>query len=300
MSRLASAPMPLLALQPRRLRLDRLPYMLILPSLLVEAMFVYFPILRGIGFSLEGKSGLSFATYGRMLEDPGFWRMILTTIQFALLVDSAVLLVGLAVALLMNRNFAGRGFVRSVLTIPWAMPEVPVAVAFVFMLDPSFGVANRFAHLLPWVGDNPQWLADPDLAMACVVAASVWKTFPFHALIILSALQGISDDLYDAVRIDGGNAWAQFRHVTIPAIRATLALLAVLAFIYSMQQFTLIWLMTGGGPVDATTTVSIGIYVQAFRYYDYSYAGAVSVAGFLMAALATFGFVAAQRRLAVN
>lgn len=288
------------AAAPRRLRLDTFPYLLILPSFLLEAVFVYFPIVRGVGFSLEGPTGLSLATYRRMLEDPAFWRMILTTLEYALLVDVAVLVVGLAVALVMNWNFAGRGLVRSLLTIPWAMPEVPVAIAFVFMLDPSFGVANRFARALPWVHENQPWLLDPTLAMAAVVVASVWKAFPFHALIILSALQGIAEDLYDAVRIDGGGAWARFRHVTLPAIRPTLALLAVLAFIYSMQQFTLIWLMTGGGPVDATTTLSIDIYVLAFRSYDYSYAGAVAVAGFLIAAVATVGFVAAQRRLSAD
>ncbi len=273
------------------------PYLLILPMLALEGALVIYPIIRGALFSLETDTGLGLDNYRTMLADPDFWRMIGHTLVFTLSVDVAILTIGLSLALLMNWSFRGRGLVRSLLTIPWAIPEVPVAITFVLMLDPSFGVFNAFLRLFPGVTENPQWLLDPVLAMVVVIAVTVWKGFPFYSLVLLSALQSVPDELYEAGRIDGAGRFALFRHITLPGIRDTLALLAVLAFIYSTQQFTLIWLITGGGPVDATTTLAPAIYMQAFRFYNFPYAGAIAVVGFVISAVATLVFVAAQRRV---
>jgi multiple sugar transport system permease protein len=190
--------------------------------------------------------------------------------------------------------------VRGLLTVPWAIPEVPVAITFIFMIDPTFGVFNLLARMLPGVTENPQWTLDPALAMAIVVIVTVWKGFPFYSLVLLAALQAVPEELYEAARLDGASAWRQFRHVTLPGIRPSIALLAVLAFIYSMQQFTLIWLITGGGPVDATLTLAPAIYMQAFRFYDFEYAAAMAVVGLFFSVLATLAFLAVQRRLTVD
>jgi multiple sugar transport system permease protein len=276
-----------------------LPYLLILPALLLECVFVLYPILRGSLVSLENFDGsLGFDNYRFMWSDPDFWRMLGHTLIYTLTVDVLVLAVALAVALLMNWSFPGRGVVRSILTVPWAIPDVPVAIAFVFMLDPSFGVFNRLVRLLPFLDQNQNWLLDPTLAMAAVIIVTVWKGFPFYSLVLLAALQNVPDELYDAARVDGAGPIGQFLHVTIPGIRDTIALLAVLAFIFATQQFTLIWLITGGGPVDATTTLAPAIYMQAFRFYNFGYAGAIAVVGFFISALATIAFIFIQRRLA--
>ncbi|MDW6024005.1 sugar ABC transporter permease [Mesorhizobium sp. BAC0120] len=276
-----------------------LPYLLILPALLLECVFVLYPILRGSLVSLENFDGsLGLDNYRFMWSDPDFWRMLGHTLIYTLTVDVLVLVVALAVALLMNWSFPGRGVVRSILTVPWAIPDVPVAIAFVFMLDPSFGVFNRLVRLLPFVDQNQNWLLDPTLAMAAVIIVTVWKGFPFYSLVLLAALQNVPDELYDAARVDGAGPIGQFLHVTIPGIRDTIALLAVLAFIFATQQFTLIWLITGGGPVDATTTLAPAIYMQAFRFYNFGYAGAIAVVGFFISALATIAFIFIQRRLA--
>jgi len=278
-----------------------LPYLLILPALLLEAVFILYPIARGALFSLEGPAGdLSFDNFRFMWADPSFWQMLKATFVYVLVVDIAILAVALMVALLMNWSFRGRGAVRSILTVPWAIPDVPVAITFVLMLDPTFGVFNRLAGLLPFVGSDRQWLLDPTLAMAAIIIVTVWKGFPFYSLVLLAALQNVADELYDAAKVDGAGLVAQFLHVTLPGIKDTLALLAVLAFIFSTQQFTLIWLITGGGPVDATTTLAPAIYLQAFRFYNFGYAGAFAVIGFLISALATFAFIVIQRRLAAG
>ncbi len=276
------------------------PYLLILPMLALEGALVIYPILRGALFSLDTPAGLGLDNYRYMLVDPDFWRMIQHTLVFTLSVVVAILAIGLSLALLMNWSFRGRGVVRSLLTVPWAIPEVPVAITFVLMLDPSFGVFNAFLRLVPGVTENPQWLLDPVLAMLVVIGATVWKGFPFYSLVLLSALQNVPDELYEAAKIDRAGRFAQFRYITLPGIRPTLALLAVLAFIYSTQQFTLIWLITGGGPVDATTTLAPAIYMQAFRFYNFSYAGAIAVVGFGISAIATLCFVVLQRRVAAQ
>ena len=275
-----------------------LPYLLILPALVLEGVLILYPIVRGGLFSLEGPAGYGLDNYRFMVSDPSFWRMLGHTLVYTLVVDVVILIVALAVALLMNWSFGGRGLVRSILTVPWAIPDVPVAITFVLMLDPTFGVFNRLAALLPSVQPHQLWLLDPTFAMAAVIVVTVWKGFPFYSLVLLAALQNVSDELYDAARVDGAGPIAQFWHVTIPGIRDTIALLAVLAFIFSTQQFTLIWLITGGGPVDATTTLAPAIYLQAFRFYNFNYAGAIGVVGFFISALATLAFVIVQRRLA--
>jgi multiple sugar transport system permease protein len=286
----------------RRYRLgDGVAYSLILPLLALEGVFLVYPIFRGIATSVENPDGsYDFSNFSTMLADPDFWAIMLRTLLFTVLVDVAVLLTGLGVALLMNRQFRGRGVVRGLLTIPWAVPEVPVAITFIFMIDPTFGVFNLLARLLPGVTENPQWTLDPTLAMAIVVIVTVWKGFPFYSLVLLAALQAVPEELYEAARLDGASRWGQFRHVTLPGIRPSIALLAVLAFIYSMQQFTLIWLITGGGPVDATLTLAPAIYMQAFRFYDFEYAAAMAVVGLVFSVLATLAFLAVQRRLTVD
>lgn len=275
------------------------PYLLVLPALALEGLLILYPIVRGSLVSLQASDGsFSLDNYSTMFVDPDFWRMLLHTFVYTVSVDVIILVVALAVALLMNWNFPGRGLVRSILTVPWAIPDVPVAITFVMMLDPSFGVFNRLARMLPWIDHNQNWLLDPNLAMAVVILVTVWKGFPFYSLVLLAALQNVPDELYDAARVDGAGAIGQFRHVTLPGIRDTIALLAVLAFIFSTQQFTLIWLITGGGPVDATTTLAPAIYMQAFRFFNFGYAGAFAVIGFAISAVATLAFVLVQRRLA--
>jgi multiple sugar transport system permease protein len=182
--------------------------------------------------------------------------------------------------------------------MPWAMPEVPVVMIFIWILNPQFGVINVFVRLIPGIDANPMWLQNATLAMMWMVLIASWKAFPFYSLVILAALQAIPDEIYEAARVDGANWWQLFRHITIPGIGTTLELLVVLACIFSFKQFTIIYLMTGGGPSNATETIVIRIYNTAFRFYDYSYAAALGVAGFVVSVIIAFFFVILQARRA--
>ena len=289
--------------RPRARRGGRFPfgYVLILPIIVFEGIFLLYPMYRGLELGLQKPDGgYGLHNFTRLIHDSTFWDTVRVTLQYTGFVVVFSLLVGLGTALLMNAAFHGRGVMRAVLTTPWAFPDVPTTIAFLWMLNPTFGVANVFARWLPWVHDNPQWLNSQKLALVCVIVITVWKGFPFYGLVILAALQTVPGSLYEAARVDGASPWGRFRYVTIPAILPTLSLLAILSSIFAIQQFTLIYLTTGGGPVTATNTLAIDIYQQAFRFYDFSYASSVAAAGVLTSALAVVLFILIEKKAGVG
>lgn len=289
-----------------RRRLHWLPYALVLPIILYEGLMIVYPIAQGIYGSftrIELASNrpavwVGLENYQRMLQDPGFWQVMQTTLVFTALVIVVSISAGLFTALLFNRAFPLRALARAMLMMPWAFPEIPVVIIFIWILSPQFGVVNVLARLLPGVTTNPQWLQVPSLAMGWMVLIASWKAFPFYSLVILAALQAVPQDLYEAATVDGANALQLFRSITLPSISTTLELLVVLASIFSFKQFTIIYLMTGGGPSGATETIVIRIFNTAFRFYDYSYATAIGVAGFVVSLVIAFFFILLQARRA--
>jgi multiple sugar transport system permease protein len=277
-----------------------LPYALLAPILGFEVLFVVYPIVRGIllafqtnHFGVTSYSG--FDNFNQMLSDPTFWGSVRTTFEFTFTMVVVWLVLGLAFALLMNWSFTGRGVVRAILAIPWAIPDIPVILTFTIMLDPNFGIINRFAAWIPGVHHQIQWLSSSNLAFIAIVIMVAWKGFPFYALILLSSLQSIPDDLYEAARVDGAGTIRCFRSITLPALVPTLALLAILAFIFSFQQFALIYLTTGGGPGTDTSTLAVLIYNQAFQFFNYNYASAIAVVALVLALFGTLLFIVIER-----
>ena len=292
--------------QRARRRLRWLPYAMVLPIVVFECAMIVYPILQGVWDSFQQielasnkpNKWIGLANYQRMLTDPDFWKVMQVTLIFTGLVILVALSAGLFTALLFNRPFRFRSAARALLMMPWAFPEVPVVMIFIWILSPQFGVVNILARMLPGVTQNPQWLQVPALAMGWVVLIASWKAFPFYSLVILAALQSVPQELYEAATVDGANQVQLFQHITLPSIGTTLELLAVLAMIFSFKQFTIIYLMTGGGPSGSTETLVMRIFNTAFRFYDYSYATAIGVAGFLVSLVIAFFFIVLQARRA--
>ena len=239
----------------RRRKLSLLPYALALPILLYEAVFILYPIYEGLKGSLQRQASIGkpptwvgLANYRRMIHDEAFWVLMRQTFVYMIAVIIVAIGLGLGTALLLNRAFHGRTIARGVMMLPWAFPDVPTALVFLWMLNPNFGVMNVFARWLPFVDKSQKWLLDPKLAMICVILITAWKGFPFYSLVILAALQSVPSDLADAARVDGANRVQAFFAVTLPCITPTLLLLTVLAAIFSFKQFTIIWLLTGAAP----------------------------------------------------
>jgi multiple sugar transport system permease protein len=283
-------------------RFSYLPYLLAVPILLYEAIFILYPIYQGIQSSFTkqtiGKPGVwvGLANYRRLIHDGNFWHSVQQTIIYMLAVIAVAIGFGLGSALLLNRQFRGRTAARAIMTLPWAFPDVPTVLVFIWMLNPNFGVANRLSDPLPFIGDHPTWLLDPTLALPIVVLITAWKGFPFYSLVILAALQTVPGELTEAARVDGANKLQAFFAVTLPCISPTLLLLTVLAAIFSFKQFTLIFLLTGGGPSGATDTIVVRVYQTAFRFHNFPYAATVGVAGFVMVITIALIFLAIQRR----
>jgi multiple sugar transport system permease protein len=287
----------------RRRRPSFLPYLLAVPILAYEIVFILYPIEQGLKSSLQKQASIGrppawvgLANYRRMIHDRVFWNDMRHTILYMVAVIVVAIGFGLGSALVLNRPFHGRALARGLMMLPWAFPDVPTVLVFIWMLDPNFGVMNVFARWLPGVDQNLKWLLDPNLAMLCVVLITAWKGFPFYSLVILAALQTVPSELTDAARVDGANKVQAFFAVTLPTITPTLLLLTVLAAIFSFKQFTIIFLLTGGGPSRATETIVVSVYQTAFRFHDFPYAAALGAAGFLMTLTVALVFLAVQRR----
>lgn len=289
---------------PRKRR--RHPWLLVLlivaPIALYEILFIIVPIVSGAVMSFQnvrlGSSEAEFvglAQYERLFSDPNFYSSVGVTLTFSLSVVVLAVGMGLVTALLVNRPFRGRGVVRGLMTAPWAFPEIATVLVFIWIFNPSFGVIKLIAPFIH--PEQGGWLTSSPWSLVAIVLIATWKNFPFYSVVLLAALQTVPDELHEAATMDGANALRRFRHVTLPAIAPTLALLALLAFVFSFKQFALIWLTTGGGPARSTETLVISIYNNAFKFFDYSYGAAIGVTCLFVTLVATALYAVVERRV---
>ncbi len=288
-----------------RVRSAAVPYLFALPVAAYIGLLVLYPIAQGIATSFTRTELLSaappawvgLANYRRLVNDPAFWRALGVTLLYTGLVVAATVVTSVATALLMNARFYGRGAARAAITLPYAFPEVAAVLVWTWMLSQQFGVFNVFARRLLPVSENLPWLTEPRMAMLSVILLTLWKIFPFYSLVVLTAFQTLQAELYEAARIDGAGPLACFRHITLPGIAPTLGLMTLLATIFSFRRFTVIYLLTGGGPANATKTLVIAVYEHAFRFFDLSYGSTIGVAGLVVTLAIAAAYFAAQRRL---
>ncbi len=282
---------------------DYLPYMLVLPIIAYEAIFVLIPIIQQVISSFTSDiigigtvRWVGFENYERLFADRNFWNSLRVTLSF---MGGTVVLsvgIGLLAALLLNRQFRGRSLARGIMTMPWAMPDLPTVMVFFWILNPNFGVINLFVRWILPIEQTPRWLLDINLALPIVIAIAAWKAFPFYGLVTLSVLQSIPQELYEAAKVDGATPLQSFRYVTLPEIIPTLMLMGVLACIFAFRQFALIFLSTGGGPARTTETLVVSVYKTAFASFDFSYGATIGVAGFVAVFAITLLFAYLQRR----
>jgi multiple sugar transport system permease protein len=243
---------------------------------------------------------IGLANYERLLRDARVWRAIQTTVFYTLTVDLLVLSSALGTALLLNNRFRFRWLARAVIALPWAFPEVAAVLVWTWMFSQAFGVLNVFARWLLPVPENLPWLTDPTLAFASIAVMTTWKIFPFYSLVLLTALQTVDLDLYEAARIDGAGRVESFWFITLPGIAPTLGIMTLLITIWSFRRFAIIYLMTGGGPAGATETLVVQVYNTAFKFFDLAYGATIGVVGLAMSLLITAAYFAAQRRLGMG
>lgn len=251
------------------------------PAFALLGLFVLVPLGWALLISLQETDGfgagvfVGLDNYTRLLGDPVFWRATLNTALFTAIVTPLSMGLGLVLAIALNAALPARGLLRSVLILPMAVSGIATALMGVLLFDESVGVIGQAMQAigLPSVA----WQTDGVAAFASIVLMTLWWRVGFNMLIYLAALQGVDAQLHEAARLDGANAWQRVRHVTVPQLRPTSFFLVVLNVIYSFQVFDLVFVMTGGGPQDATTVLVTYAYDTAFQTRDQGYAAAIGV-----------------------
>ncbi|HTS92455.1 MAG TPA: sugar ABC transporter permease [Stellaceae bacterium] len=273
---------PLLSLRARSLLTG---YLYLTPAALCLLATVAIPIGKAIQLSLyydvlfkpQDYRFIWFDNYIRLVEDPVFWLTLWNS--FVWVFGSVILqfLVGFAAALLLHQAFRGRTVIRTVMLLPWVIPGVVVGLIWQWLYQPNYGVINDLLMKADLLHERVAWLSNPDLAMGAVVFTNVWRGIPFFAIMLLAGLQAVPDELYEAARIDGAGVVARFWHVTLPLMRPIIVVATATRIIWTFNYADLIFVMTSGGPANATQITSTYTLLQAYANLDFGYAAALSV-----------------------
>lgn len=270
--------------RPRRRRSDqRDAWLLVLPALLPILIFSVYPLLRGLylGFT-DAKAGLNVTTsfigfdnFTRLMSNELFWNSFKIGLIWAFSVTILQFLLSLGLALLLNQNLRLRWLARTLALVPWAMPQVIVAIMWTLMLNPTSGPVSNLVTSLGLSDQNINWLGDFSTALPAVILVGVWVGMPQTTVTLLAGLQSVPVSLHEAAAVDGATAWARFRFVTLPALRPVIAAITSLDFIWNFNSFGLVYVLTAGGPGGQTMLPMLFAYNEAFRYGNFGYAAAM-------------------------
>ena len=260
------------------------PYLLVAPALIIIMCVVFIPVVNAIGMSFQSYdlrrpkeiAFVGLQNYINVFQDQLFWRALLKTILWVVFGVGFQFLFGFILALLLNKQFKGRGVVRAVSLIPWVTPGVLIGLMWRWMYDGNFGVINDILKKLHIISDNIPFLSQTSTAFPAVIITIVWQGIPFFALMILAGLQGIPAELYEAADMDGATAWQKLINVTIPSIKNTIYVTALLRVIWVANSVDVIFNMTSGGPAYSTQTLSVYIFNKA-NALDLGYASAMAI-----------------------
>lgn len=259
------------------------PYWFIAPASITILLLVVYPIMYGIYISFFDTNlvnkwnfvGLRY--YLRALTDASFLHSLWKTLVFTTTVVAGHFLLGFVFASILNMDIKWRTFFRGILILPWLFPDVVIAYLFKWILNTQGGIINELLFHFNIITEPVGWLSTSATAFPCVILVSIWKGYPLVMVQVLAGIQTISTDMYEAAQIDGANMWQKFRYITIPALKPILTTILILDTVWVFKQFTLIWLMTSGGPGSSTMVSAIEIYKNAFSYFKYGFASAQSV-----------------------
>ncbi|RMF90155.1 MAG: sugar ABC transporter permease [Nitrospinota bacterium] len=270
---------------------------MILPTLLLVCVFTLYPYAYALWSSFRITSPLlppafaGWANYEAVLTSPYFVGAVRNTLIFTLLSVPLVLIVGVAVASLLNEKFWGVGLLKATVLLPWAIPAAISGVIWKWVFLDGWGALNAILYTTGVISHYIPWLTTPRLAMLAVIVAQVWTQFPLAAVLTLAAMQAIPEELYEAAAIDGANRWQRFRRITLPLITPMLVIVVLFETLMSLTTFDLTYSLTGGGPGTSTTLISYFIWAESFKMLNFGNGTALAIIIALFSLLLIFGLL---------
>lgn len=275
-----------------------LPYLLILPSLFLAAVVIFWPVYDLVQISTHEVSRFGqlrdftgLANFAALTNDPDFIAALWRTGLWTLSVVAGALILSIPVAMILNSDFYGRGLARVIILLPWAVSLTMTAVVWRWALNGESGMLNSALIGLGIIDQNIQWLASAGTAFPMQVLIGILVTVPFTVTIFLGGLSSIPDDLYEAAALEGASTWQQFRTITLPLLKPFINIAIVLNMIYVFNSFPIIWVMTQGGPANSTDILVTYLYKLAFRVGKLGEASAVSLVMFAILLVFTMIYV---------
>jgi len=270
----------------------------ILPTILFLTVFVIYPVLSNVFLSFTDTNlvkseyhFIGFENYIKLFTDKMFFKYTWNTFIWTAFSVVGQLVLGLALAMLINRQMRGGAFMRSFLLIPYVVPAVAIALITKWIFNGDYGIASQWLQNIGWIDYKQSPLALAGGAMAVLIIINIWRSYPFPMLIYWAALKGIDRELYEAAHVDGANELQSFLYITLPQLKNTTIVLAILRIVWTATYFDLIWMVTGGGPAGSTTHLPIMIYQSSFGTFQLGYSSAISILLGIVLSICIFFYV---------
>lgn len=282
----------------------RVGYGLLIPTFFIIIVFIAYPVLSTIWQSLyevriqtisQGGKFVGLANYIKLFKDPEMYKALRFTVLFTVCAVVLETALGMAYALIMNRTFRGQGFVRAIILIPWAVPTIVSGLMWQFMFAESSGIINHLLQKSGVITEPVKWITMAGPAFLAILIADVWKTSPYMSLQLLSGLQTISKELYEAASIDGAGVIQRFFSITLPMLKPVLLVSMLFRTIQSFRIYDLIVAMTNGGPANSTQSLSMYTVKNYFQYGNLGYGAAAAVLTFIISMIIAFIFSGAMK-----
>ena len=260
----------------------------ITPTLAVLLVIITYPLLYGVYISLFNTNLVNKwqfvggKYYASILQNKEFYESVWITLKYTIFVVAGHFVLGMILATIINKPFPGRLLFRTILLLPWVMPDVSIALIFKWIFNPVYGIANQILQDIGLIHAPIEWFSVGTTAFISVVVISIWKGYPLIMLLILAGLQSISENLTEAAKIDGASTWQIQRYIVLPGLKPVMLSALILDTVWWFKHFTIVWITTNGGPDGATNLLSISIFKEAFDNLRFGKAAALAVLVFFI------------------
>ncbi len=271
------------------LREDQQGQLLIVPAVIIMAVFTVYPLLAGLWTAFTDQNLLrsqvnvvGLDNFQRMLADPVFWESLEHSLVLTTVVVVLQVILGLVLAWAMQQNLPGIGLFRGFIMASWVIPVAATVTMFKFMAQPDIGFINIVLKAIGLGQYNTYWFGDLTFALPFIILLHLWRNVPFYGIAFLAAMNAIPKNYYEAAEIDGAGAWDRFRHITLPGIRNMMVVMVTIHVLWTFNNFDFVWLATGGGPVNSTEVLPTYVYRQSWSNYDLGYAASLGTVMFVI------------------